>query len=46
MNGILVLIVTLIYAATSCTHFWAGNIPMGILFAGYAFANIGLIMMS
>jgi len=44
MGSILVGIVTLLYAITSYSYFQDGNHGLGIVFAGYAFANIGLLM--
>lgn len=41
----LLLIVTLIYLWVAAGFFLSGNWPLGITYAGYAFANVGLIMM-
>lgn len=40
----LIAAVTLIYAGVAGNEAWRGNYPTALVFAGYAFANIGLIM--
>lgn len=44
MSNYLVCIVTLLYSLTSLSYFYNSNTGMGIVFAGYALANIGLLM--
>ena len=44
MSGWLIILVTVIYAGIAVEQLFKGNIPMGVDYAGYAFANIGLYM--
>lgn len=46
MGGGLILIVMLIYAWVAIIEFMKGNYGMTIVFAGYAFSNIGLAWMA
>lgn len=39
----LIVIVTIIYGAEAVILFFTGDRPSSIIFAGYMFANIGLI---
>lgn len=39
----LILIPTGCYAIASATYFWKGDIPLGITYSGYAWANVGLL---
>lgn len=45
MSTALLLIVTGIYVWVAAGFLLAGNWPLGIMYAGYAFANIGPIML-
>lgn len=45
MPTILLLIVTAIYAWVAAGFLLNGQWPLGVMYAGYAFANIGAIMM-
>lgn len=45
MPTILLLIVTAIYTYVAAGFLLASNWPLGIMYAGYAFANIGPIML-
>lgn len=42
MSGNLIVLVGAAYAWISSEQFWRGNPGMGIVFAGYAFSNVGL----
>jgi hypothetical protein len=42
MSPALVAFVGLIYAYISAEQFWHENPSMGVVYAGYAFSNIGL----
>lgn len=42
MSAWLIAITGTIYAAVSIEQFFKGNLPMTIVYAGYAFSNIGL----
>ncbi len=44
MSIALVALVTLCYVGVAISEAWAGNTAMAVVFAGYSFANIGLIM--
>ena len=44
MSAPLILFVMVIYACVSIDQFCRGNIGMGIAWAGYSFANIGLYL--
>lgn len=46
MSGWLICLTTLIYTCISIEQFYKGNPGMGITYAGYAFANIGLFMLA
>ncbi len=41
MSNILVVLVGFIYLGVSIDQFLRGNVPMSIVFAGYAFSNVG-----
>ncbi len=43
MSATLIAIVTIIYIGVTISEFWNGHFGMGVAFAGYAFANVGLI---
>lgn len=43
MSAPLIAIVTLIYIGVTISEFRSGHTGMGMAFAGYAFANVGLI---
>lgn len=45
MPTVLLLIVTAIYAWVAAGFLLNANWPLGIMYAGYAFANIGPIML-
>ena len=44
MSAPLIAIVTVIYCGVAVSEFRAGHAGMCIVFLGYAFANVGLIM--
>lgn len=44
MSAYLVGIVTILYGLTSLSYLFNSNTGMSIVFAGYALANIGLLM--
>jgi hypothetical protein len=39
----LILVPTACYTLASCLYFWRGDIPLGITYSGYAWANVGLL---
>lgn len=41
----LIVLITVLYALTALEKTLSGGWPMGMVFGGYAFANIGLIVM-
>lgn len=43
MSLSLMIIVTAIYLFVMIDQFWLGHIGQGIMFAGYAIANLGLM---
>lgn len=46
MSAWLIALTTIIYVSISIEQFYKGNTGMGITYAGYAFANVGLFMMA
>lgn len=46
MSGWLIILTGVIYGYVSAEQFMKGNAGMGIAYAGYAFANIGLWMLA
>lgn len=42
MSPALVVFVGVIYAYIACEQFYMANPSMGVVYAGYAFSNIGL----
>jgi hypothetical protein len=46
MSGGLIFVVTIIYAWVAIMEFVKGNFGMTIVFAGYAFSNVGLAWMA
>jgi hypothetical protein len=44
MSGWLIILVTVIYSGIAVEQLFKGNIPMAVVYAGYAFANIGLYL--
>ena len=44
MSGWLIILVTVIYSGIAVEQLFKGNIPMSVVYAGYAFANIGLYL--
>ena len=44
MSTTLLVIVTIIYGGIALSSFFEGKPSMAIIFSGYAFANIGLLM--
>ena len=42
MSGWLIILVTVIYAGIAVEQLFKGNIPMGVVYAGYSFSNLGL----
>jgi hypothetical protein len=41
----LIVAVGLIYLAVSLEQLWKGNMALGLMYFGYAFANIGAYML-
>ena len=41
MSGPLVVVVGLIYLGVAIDQFIKGNMPMALVFTGYAFSNVG-----
>lgn len=39
----LVLVPTISYAAAACVYSWQKNWPLAVIYAGYSFANLGLL---
>lgn len=39
----LVVIPTICYTLASGLYFWKGDVPLGITYSGYAWANVGLL---
>jgi len=46
MSAWLIALTTVIYALISIEQFIKGNNGMGIAYAGYTFANVGLFMLA
>ena len=46
MSPVLIVITGLIYAFIALEQFSKGHIPMGIMYSGYAFSNVGLWIMA
>lgn len=46
MSGPLIIIVTLIYSYIALEQYLKGNMPVAIMYAGYAFSNIGVYMVT
>lgn len=46
MSGNLIMLTGVIYLYVSVEQFYKGNIGLGIAYAGYAFANVGLYMLA
>lgn len=46
MSSWLIALTTIIYISISIEQFYKGNHGMGITYAGYAFANVGLFIMA
>jgi hypothetical protein len=46
MSPFLVIVVGLIYTGIAIEQFYKGSLPLGIMYAGYAFSNIGLYMVA
>ena len=46
MSAWLIAAVGLVYASISVDNFLKGNASMGIVFAGYAFSNVGLYLLA
>lgn len=44
MSGWLIIVTTVIYAGIAVEQLVKGNIPMAVVYAGYAFANVGLYL--
>ena len=44
MSTTLLVIVTIIYGGIALSSFFEGKPSMAIIFAGYAFANLGFLM--
>jgi len=46
MSGPLIIFVGLIYGYIAFDQMYKGNVGGGIMYAGYAFSNIGLFMLA
>lgn len=46
MSAWLIVLVGLIYAAIAAQNLIDGNVSMSIVFAGYAFSNVGLYLLA
>jgi hypothetical protein len=46
MSAWLIIATGLAYAFVSLEQFYKGNPQMGIVYAGYAFSNVGLYLMA
>jgi len=46
MSGWLIVVVGVIYAGIAVDSLLKGNTPQAVVFAGYAFSNAGLYIMS
>jgi hypothetical protein len=46
MSGPLIIVVTAIYSWIAFEQYTKGNIPVAIMYAGYAFSNIGMFMVT
>lgn len=46
MSGWLIAFTGCVYAYVSLEQFLKGNIGLGIAYAGYSFANVGLYMLA
>jgi hypothetical protein len=46
MSGWLIATVGFVYAYVSFEQFYRGNIGLGLAYAGYSFANIGLFLLA
>lgn len=44
MSAPLIIIVGLVYAYIAADQYFRGNVAMSIVYAGYAFSNIGLFL--
>jgi hypothetical protein len=46
MSAALIAFVGVIYLAIALSELWTGNYGLALVFASYAMANVGLIMVS
>ena len=46
MSGPLIIITGLIYAYIAAEQLYRGNPSMAVVYAGYAFSNVGLYLMA
>jgi|688.fasta_scaffold1458193_2 hypothetical protein len=46
MSGHLIAITGLIYLYVACEQAYRGNVGLGMAYAGYAFANVGLYLVA
>lgn len=46
MSGWLIALTGLIYVYVSAEQGWRGNVGMAVLYAGYAFANVGAYILA
>jgi hypothetical protein len=44
MSGPLIILVGIIYGYIAINQYMLGNTPMAIIYAGYAFSNVGLFL--
>ena len=43
MTALLIIIPTICYILAAGVYAWHGNAPLAIVYAGYSFANVGLL---
>ena len=46
MSGWLIALTGCVYAYVSLEQFYRGNLGLGIAYAGYSFANVGLYLLA
>lgn len=46
MSAPLIIMVGLVYGYIAVEQAWKGNVAVGIMYAGYAFSNIGLYLLA
>jgi hypothetical protein len=46
MSAWLIIVTGLIYAYIGCEQALKGNVPMAVVYSGYAFSNVGLYILA